>query len=222
MFLRYLANNRRSASLANYFRRKRFARFLSHIKALPRPLTVLDVGGEENFWKQVGVTAGDGLHITLINLHAEPVSMPFLKSLAGDARSLSQFADKSFDIVFSNSVIEHVGDFADQRRMAQEIVRVGKNYYVQTPARSFPIEPHFMFPFFAVLPQAARLALVQHLNLGWYKKIPDKKEALEFLRGFQLLNAAQMRSLFPQARLNCERFLGLTKSYISSSFQFDA
>ena len=162
----------------------------------------------------MGCTAADGLHITLINLSSEPVSLSFIQSLAGDARDLSRFPDGAFDVVFSNSVIEHVGDPADQEAMAEEIRRVGKRYFVQTPARSFPIEPHFLFPFFAVLPDPIRLFLIRRFNLGWYKKIPDREQAKSFLKGFQLLNSPQFTSLFPGGTLFKERMCGLTKSYI--------
>jgi hypothetical protein len=119
-------------------------------------------------------------------------------------------------------VIEHVGDFEDQQRMAREVERIAKHYYVQTPARHFPLEPHFLFPFFAVLPFVARRELVRHFKLGWYQKIPDKKAAEEFLAGFQLRTKREMRLLFPKADIKCEKFLGLNKSYICSSFRFDA
>ncbi len=212
--LNILADNRRAGSLANSFRKKRFELFRSLVSPLAKPLNILDVGGEESFWRQMGVSADDGLRITLLNLTATPVTLPFVTSIAGDARDLSRFADGEFDIVFSNSVIEHVGDFPDQERMAREICRVGKRYFVQTPARAFPIEPHFLFPFFGVLPHAARLFLVRNFDLGWYKKIPEKKEAENFLRGFQLLNESQMTRLFVGAKLERERFLGMTKSFV--------
>ena len=58
------------------------------------------------------------------------------------------FKDKSFDAVFSNSVIEHVGTFEDQKMMANEVIRVTNFYFIQTPNLYFPIEPHFLVPFF--------------------------------------------------------------------------
>ena len=73
-----------------------------------------------------------------------------------------------FDIVFSNSVIEHLGDIEGQRRMAKEIRRVGKYYYLQTPNRNFPVEPHFQFPFFQFLPKWLRTAIVRRWSIGWY------------------------------------------------------
>lgn len=212
--LNRLADNKSPSSLANRFRRRRFTLFKSLIAPLPRPLRILDVGGTESFWEQMGCSASDELEITLLNLQAEPVRLPFVRSLSGDARDLSAFGDQSFDVVFSNSVIEHVGDRPDQRRMADEVRRVGRRYFVQTPARSFPIEPHFLFPFFGALPDSVRVFLVRRLDLGWYKKIPDRAAAVEFLRGFQLLNRRELLELFPGSALEREKLCGLTKSYI--------
>ena len=67
----------------------------------------------------------------------------------GDATDLSPFKDKSFDIVHSNSVIEHLYNFENQKKMASEIMRVGQKHIVQTPNKYFFLEPHLSyFPFF--------------------------------------------------------------------------
>jgi ubiquinone/menaquinone biosynthesis C-methylase UbiE len=86
--------------------------------------------------------------ITLLNPELSESAPSNFTAFVGDGRSMPQFEDHQFDIVFSNSTIEHVGSIDDQRAMAREIVRVGRKYYVQTPNRYFPIEPHFVFPFF--------------------------------------------------------------------------
>jgi hypothetical protein len=126
---------------------------------------------------------------------------------------MPEFGDKQFDVVFSNSVIEHVGDFADQRRMADEVQRVGRRYYVQTPNRYFPMEPHFLFPLFGVLPIPVRAFLLRHLSLGWYTKIGDRAESFRVARSIRLLTRRELLSLFPGAQLVRERVAGLTKSY---------
>ncbi|HWS70973.1 MAG TPA: class I SAM-dependent methyltransferase, partial [Thermoanaerobaculia bacterium] len=64
----------------------------------------------------------------------------------------------------SNSVLEHV---ADMPAMAREIRRVGRRWYVQTPNRWFPVEPHFLVPFFQFLPIATRAWLLTRFDLGW-------------------------------------------------------
>ena len=70
----------------------------------------------------------------------------------GDAVDMPGISDGAFDVVFSNSVIEHVETYENQRRMAAEIRRVGRRYFVQTPNRHFPLEPHFLVPGFQLLP----------------------------------------------------------------------
>jgi 2-polyprenyl-3-methyl-5-hydroxy-6-metoxy-1,4-benzoquinol methylase len=73
---------------------------------------------------------------------------------------MPQFQNDEFDIVFSNSVIEHVGSYEEQNLMASEVRRVGKRYFIQTPNLFFPIEPHFLFPFFQFLPLDYRVTLI--------------------------------------------------------------
>ncbi len=64
------------------------------------------------------------------------------------------FGDREFDIAFSNSVIEHVPPEL-QAAFAAEVSRVADRYFVQTPNRYFPIEPHYQLPLFQFLPRQA-------------------------------------------------------------------
>jgi hypothetical protein len=155
-----------------------------------------------------------GVEITLLNRSIMETSYAAFVAVSGDARDMRSFADNTFDVVFSNSVIEHVGTLEDQRRMAAEVQRVGKCYFLQTPNRYFPIEPHFLFPFFQFLPLSLRVFFVRHFDVGWYKKIPDKQQATEEVASIRLLTKCELVSLFPGASLYKERFLGLTKSLI--------
>lgn len=199
-------------------RRRRFAFFLSLLNKIRRPLRILDVGGTREFWDMMGRDALGDAHVTMLNLAAEPVSSPSFESVAGDARDLSRYGDASFDVVFSNSVIEHLGpNFADQKRMADEMRRVGKRYFVQTPNRYFPLEPHFLTPGFQFFPVDLRVWLVSNFNVGWYKKIPDKEEARREVESISLLSRGDVRRLFPAAKIYEERILGLTKSFVAYS-----
>ncbi len=150
LWLKKIADNREQTSLASSLRRKRFGFFVSLLERLEKPVRILDVGGTQRFWEVMAFTAGDGIEITLLNLTLEPVNNPNFTSVIGDALSMSQIADQYFDVVFSNSIIEHVGEYEDQRRMAEEIKRVGKRYFVQTPNRYFPLEPHFFVSILSV------------------------------------------------------------------------
>jgi hypothetical protein len=157
----------------------------------------------------------DDVHITLINLGQQNTSAKNIISVAGDAREMPGFQDQSFDVVFSNSVIEHVGDFHNQQKMAGEIRRIGKRYFVQTPNRGFPMEPHFLFPFFQFLPFSTRVWIASHYKVGWYCRPNDPVAARREVEAIRLLKKRELQSLFPEAKLYQERFFGMTKSFIA-------
>jgi len=211
--LRRLANVSDAGSLSNRLRRERFRLFEEILAAHPAPVRILDVGGEENYWEQMGLVDDDRISLTILNLDAPPARHAGVRTVAGDATAID-YADGEFDVVFSNSVIEHVGGEVAQRRMADEIRRVGRSYYVQTPNRTFPVEPHFLFPFFALLPEAVRVWLVRHLSLGWRSKEPDPVRARALVRSVRLVTAGEVQMLFPDGRVDRERFWGLTKSFV--------
>jgi 2-polyprenyl-3-methyl-5-hydroxy-6-metoxy-1,4-benzoquinol methylase len=124
------------------------------------------------------------------------------------------FREREFDIVFSNSVIEHVGKYEQQAQMAKEVLRVGRRYFLQTPNRFFPIEPHFVFPLFQFLPVFLRIWLVSHFDLGWHKKASDTQEAVALANSIRLLTRRELKELFPGGTVYREKFYGLTKSFI--------
>jgi SAM-dependent methyltransferase len=119
---------------------------------------------------------------------------------------MPKFDTGSFDVVFSNSVIEYVGAFSDQERMASEVLRVGKRYYVQTPNRFFPIEPHFLLPGFQFLPRWMKVAMIQRFALGWYDRAATREEACCLADEIRLLRRGELRRLFPGGKIMEERF----------------
>jgi SAM-dependent methyltransferase len=135
------------------------------------------------------------------------------------------FEDGYFDIVWSSSVIEHVTipkaecwkvrsgrqfasrSFARQQEFAREIRRVGKNYWVQTPARSFWLESHSWLPFIGWLPRPLQLIILRAVLPFWPKQTtPD----------WHLLTRGQVAELFPGADILSERSFGMTKSWIAT------
>jgi hypothetical protein len=195
-------------------RKRRHRRFLALLEPLPRPLRILDVGGAQRFWEGVDFVGRDDAEITLLNLSPVDVRHEGFTYALGDARDMGQFGDDEFEVVFSNSVIEHVGGLGDQRKMAEEIRRVGIRYFVQTPNRRFPIEPHTFFPFFQFLPVGARVFLLRHLPLVYGGRIRDPEQARERVEGIRLLTFKELRDLFPGASIERERVLGFTKSFM--------
>lgn len=213
MFKR-IADNRDQKSLAAQFRQKRFAFFQSLLSRLERPVHILDIGGTEDYWRVMGMDVEDKVFITLLNLTQENVSVPNMSSMAGDARDI-KVKDADFDVVFSNSVIEHVGSYKDQLQMAKEVRRVGRRYFVQTPNKYFPLEPHFLFPFYQFLPRMIQIWLLRNFRLGWFPKTPDAIKAREIIESIRLLNKSEFAALFPKASIYEEKALGLTKSFVA-------
>jgi hypothetical protein len=208
-----------AACYANKFRQRRFQRFLSiadEIIAQRGSCRIADIGGWSAYWQHLEPLWRDRpLHITIVNIVKSPVPDDRFTALVGDARHLDQLDDLSFDLVHSNSVIEHVGLWADQRKMANEVRRLAPRYYVQTPNFWFPVEPHLRTPFIHWLPEPGRVAIVRLRSCGFYPKAGSYDEARTILDDARLLDANGMASLFPDAAIERERFAGLTKSLIA-------
>lgn len=211
--MRRLADSEESTSFANKLRARRFSKFESLAAALPRPLRVLDVGGTNAFWINRGWHRYTDVEILTLNLVAEKKVHPNIEPLVGDATSLKQFGDRSIDIVFSNSVIEHLFTFDNQRRMASEIQRVGKAFWVQTPNFWFPFEPHFHFVGWQWLPLPVRVSILRKRACGWRGPCPDLSTARSQVEEIRLLSRRELQMLFPGAAIIAERFGGLVKSW---------
>ena len=212
--MRRLADASNPNSFSNRMRSNRFQMFESMAAKLDRPLRILDVGGTNQFWQNRGWAGREDVSIVTLNLTAEEQKYPNIRSIAGDATDLRQFADGSFDIAFSNSVIEHLFTFENQRRMAEEIRRVGKAFWVQTPNYWFPMEPHFHIPGWQWMPLRLRVALIRRLRCGWRGPCVDPAKAKLAVAEVRLLTASELKGIFPTATVMPEKFLGLTKSWI--------
>ena len=211
-----LADNRNPDSLASRLRRRRLRWFVELLDDFSEPVRILDVGGTAGFWLANAPSLPKSCHFTLLNLTPVPLDgLPDAVAVTGDARNMKEFADRQFDICFSNSVIEHVGGWKDQQAMALEVRRVASAYFVQTPNRYFPIEPHFVFPFWQFLPVALRVALHRRLNLGWMPRQPDYFAARAEVLQIRLLTGAEMRQLFPDGVVVPEKLGFLTKSFMA-------
>ncbi len=178
---------------------------------------VLDIGGTPDCWELLPIRP----HVILLNTPRAKGDLGGAAGwVAGDGRALP-FRDRSFDLVFSNSVIEHVGDAHSQRAFAKEVARVGRGFWVQTPNRWFPVEQHLFTPLVHWLPRAWQRFLVPRLNL-WALLVPVSPDRRRFyiehyLADVRLLCRSDLHGLFPAATIIRERFLGLTKSLIALS-----
>ncbi len=205
-------------SVNNQFRQKRFRFFKSLLDTLPKPVSILDVGGTESYWKRMNFNESEDVCVTLLNLTHTSVSLKGFTSIVGNACDLSEFDDDQFDIVFSNSVIEHLFTFKNQTLMANEVRRVGKNYIIQTPNRYFPIEPHWMVPLFQFIPFRLRVFLTNNFTLGHHPKAKNYEKAVMRVKEVKLLNKNEMKILFPDGLIYEEKILGLIKSLTSYRF----
>lgn len=189
-------------------RRKRMELLLEHCR-IDGATRILDVGGSIDWsW---GLAKGNPT-ITYLNMYPpEEVSLP--SYIQGDARDMHMFNDSEFDLVISNSVIEHLPSREDQRRMACEIQRVGKFYWVQTPNLHFPLELHLCFPFVQYWPEKWRVAFAKVWPFS-FEKLRGHPDGAVADAQVILLTGNQLTTLFPGSELIREKFAGVTKSLI--------
>ena len=198
------------------WRRERFEWFLKALRPQPSDV-LLDVGGYPGSWTSYPQTVA---RIDTLNLHPvtwNPLEFPthHIHAVVGNGSQMP-FSDRSYDIVFSNSVIEHVGNWESQKQFASELRRVGKSLWVQTPAYECPVEPHYLALFVHWLPRWVQRAVVRWFTpWGWIQR-PTKPEIDEMISTTRLLRKKEMRELFPDCDIVIERFFGvLPKSYIA-------
>jgi hypothetical protein len=175
-------------------------------------LRVLDLGGTGEWWSRSPVRPR---HVTAINLFEAHNLAAGVTMIEGDVlRAAELVAGHEFDLVFSNSLIEHLGGHAPRREMAKVVSTLAPRYIVQTPYRYFPFEPHWLFPAFQFLPFEARAYLAPRWPLGhtygW-----DEHAASNEVMATDLLSVSEMREYFPHAEIILERFGGVPKSLIA-------
>lgn len=192
------------------FRKKRMQRFADRFGIAPET-TILDVGGTWSNWELLN----EKPQVVVLNLYGPPPGQQTTKWVVGSGLMLP-FGDDTFDIVYSNSVIEHLGTLANQRRFADELRRVGRRYYVQTPNKRFVIEPHLITPLIHYLPKQSQRRLLRNGTVwGWLTR-PSQESCDQFLSTTRLLNCKEFQDLFDfKGQVWKERFLGLVKSFIA-------
>ena len=196
--------------LGNYFRERRMRLFLDFVDRVPRPAKLLDVGGTLEFWRE---NTPNGVSLTLVNVfEQEPLEGVTL--IVGDACDLTQFSDKSFDMVFSNSVLGHVGGWQRQQQMASEIRRVGCRYFVQTPNQGFPVDWRTLMPFFHWLSPPAQAWCLRRFRVGRYRRTVNTDKAMNLATRVRNVNRREIGELFPEGKIISERVMGFTKSFM--------
>ena len=210
--------------LSNVSRRHKLELFYRTLR--PRECTtILDVGGEVNPRGNSNQQLIDSYpwkdRISAINLSEAPISSiksfyPEIDARVGNACALP-WPDKHFDIVWSNAVIEHVGDFERQKQMASEIMRVAKAWFVSTPNRWYPFEFHIRLPFVTWLPGNAYLwigRLIQYNHVRKRYVCGGKRAAL------RLMSARELRRCFPGSKIIKHRLTFMAETLIAAGGEF--
>jgi SAM-dependent methyltransferase len=216
-------------------RRKRAAIFLSRFEIGPET-KILDLGSEDGS-NIAGILKSTGAvpsNVFIADINPAAVARGHERygftAVTLDEAGTLPFPDQFFDIVFCSSVIEHVTvskqevwqlksgavfrskAAARQRDFANEILRVGKQYFVQTPYSLYPIESHSWLPFAGYLPRPLLIPVLKIMNRIWIKATsPD----------WYLLNRKELSDLFPGAQIIDEKSFGLTKSIMAVSNRRD-
>ena len=179
-----------------------------------RDMRVLDLGGTVEAWQRAPIKPA---HVTVVNLF-EPgeTNEPWLLPVMGDACAASEVLaagshGDSFDLVFSNSLIEHVGGHAKRVALAVEVRALAPYHWVQTPYRYFPVEPHWLFPMMQFLPVRARASIARSWPLA-HSRPATMAEAQSNVQWTELVSITEMRAYFPNSQVVHERVAGLVKS----------
>lgn len=175
--------------------------------------SIVDSGGAVGFWQYAPFTPA----VTIVNLDTRLVRQAQehgMKAVVGDACRMP-FGDKEFDLAVSNSVIEHIPPDSRQA-YSDELMRVADGVWLQTPARVFPVEPHFMALGVHWLPVRLRYVCVRWFSLWAWLAKPQPDEVWRAIQDTRLLARRDLEALFPGCRIDCERVLGIPKSYIVS------
>ena len=173
-------------------------------------MKVLDLGGTVVSWRVLGLRPGS---VTIVNLdQGESSDEPWVEFVRGDA---CEGGFGSYDLVFSNSLMEHLGGHARRQRFAEVVQESAPSWWVQTPYRYFPIEPHWVFPGFQFLPFRMRLLICQHWRTLHSDGQLDVAAAAELVASTELICATEMRTYFPTSEIWFERIVGLPKSLVA-------
>ncbi len=208
-------NDPRDVNSLSYRLRSKRDRFLREF-LLRNGRSIIDLGGTSDYWRRVGLDFLNehGFTITIVNIEETELGEGPFKCMIGDACKID-LPDNAFDIVHSNSVIEHVGDAEAVSAFTCEVRRLAPAYYLQTPNWWFPVDPHFWkVPFFHWMPKAMRTELLARFPIASAGRIKDRTLARKIVEETRLVTGRQLRDLFPDGAFRKELFGGLTKSWI--------
>ncbi len=201
-----------ASSLSSAFRARRWQLLLDRFADLAS-LSVLDLGGTVAGWSVAPVAPA---RLTIVN--REPATGPVpdhVEVVLGDACALDRsITGRSWDLVFANSVIEHVGGHDRRVAFAESIRALAPHHWVQTPNRWFPIEPHFLVPGLQYLPTRARAWVIADWPLNKWRPA-DRRAAMEAALELELLGRSELAHYFPTSTIIAERVGPFAKSLVA-------
>ena len=213
-------------SKLSYISRTRKLKLFDKVMRPSKDMKVLDVGGQANPYGKEEIQFIDNYrwkkNVSVVNLSGEHISVvkkfyPEIEAVVGDCCELP-WPDKSFDIVYSNAVIEHLGNFTRQKKMATEVMRVGKRWFVTTPNRWFPFEFHTRLPFVTWFPGNVYLWISDLIS---YSHIKKKYTMGKKIRGLRLMSVRELKECFQNSKIVKHRvtFMAETLIVISADSQ---
>lgn len=203
----------KAGSLASKARQRRWQMFEERFPDIA-DMRVLDLGGFVKFWREMPKRPGE---LVIMNLDVQDTAHlqeDWARVVTGDACAPpASVANDRFDLVFSNSLIEHVGGHLKRQELADVVEELAPHHWVQTPYRYFPVEAHYLFPGFQFLPVRARAALAHRWAFSAWRSAPS--EAVHDVLWVEFLSQTEMQYYFPKSEILQEKFCGLTKSIIA-------
>ena len=202
------------APFLKYFRTKRLS-LLYRSMPISNSSRVLDLGGSLFFWELAHQQGLPVPKITIVNWDKPRTPVPpYAEWIVADALQLT-FPDHEFDIVFCNSLIEHLGTRESQEKLAKQIQRLAPRYFVQTPHRRFPFEPHLLTPFVHWFPASLRKKMIRNFTVWGLLARPSHAQCEMLVNEISLLDTRTMASLFSGGEIHVESFMGMPKSVIA-------
>ncbi|SNY90571.1 hypothetical protein SAMN04515647_0741 [Cohaesibacter sp. ES.047] len=224
--VRHLTDYSNPNSLGSRMRAKRMRRIEEILKDVINEkgsATILDVGGLMQYWMALDNDLAEHCHVIVLSDepsegHFDDLAGGFVGTSEfrqGDGCNLSEYADCEFDLVHSNSVVEHVGNFDRKKQFSIETKRVGRNYYVQTPNLWFPIDPHYLLPFVHWVAAPYRFKRLAHKGLGPRNPaMHDYERAVHYIEHTDILDKELFTHLFSDCEIFYEKAGPLIKSFI--------
>jgi len=199
----------REGSLTHRCRQRRHEELRSRFPNLEK-MRVLDLGGTVAAWR---VSTLRPLSVTIVNLqHGQDCGESWMDIVYADA-CLGGFGQ--YDLVVSNSLIEHLGGHARRQQFADVVRQAAPSWWIQTPYRYFPVEPHWVFPAFQFLPFRVRQEICHRWKIGHFGAQVNMAEAAELVASVELISATELRGYLPESDIWFERIAGLPKSLVA-------